>query len=824
MIISVLSFFIFNVRSNAVSLTNQQIPDINRLSDEQIRGYLQLAQSSGLSMAQLETIARSRGISEADIFKIRSRLLRLDSDATDEFPDLRESRLRSTSNISLVDDDLLSNNDLSKKKSVSKIFGMDMFNQSALFTSFGNTLNIPTPKNYTLGAGDELIIDIYGASEKTYRKEVSPEGQIIIEGIGPITVAGISVENARSRIFERLTSIYSGLEGRSPNTFTQITIGNIRTITVNVIGRVQRPGTYVLNSFSGIINALFLAGGPSEKGSFRSIRLIRNGEVAGVFDIYKYLFESSIYDSPILQDGDQIVVDPYTNRVSLTGAVKNSAKYELLKGENFRDLLNFSGGFEGNAYTEKISFQRYDGRMKLIVTISEAEFDSTFLLNGDSINVGTVIDRFSNRVSINGAIRRPGNYQLSEGMMLTNLIREAGGLREDAFKNRGNVFRENEDLTKKNISFDVKQVLIGYQDMLLQKEDSIYVPSIFDLREKLTIKIEGEVRFPGTYPFVGQMTVEDLINISGGFKESAYKAIVEVARQMSYDNGEIRQSAEIFTIKINEDLSLSEAVFKLKPFDVVLIKRSGFYQEQKLIRIEGEVLHPGFYALETREDKISDIVGRAGGLTEFAYPKGATILRRKEFYNVINDSLRIVNDDELEVNKYRSEVLRILQRNDSSITELNKSLEHLESVGIDLEKSLGSPGSKFDLILREGDIISVPGKFQTVRVRGNVLYPNTIPYDPAINFRQLISSSGGFADNANRVKSYAIYANGSAQRTKRFLFFKKYPAIEPGAEIIVPERIRKRNAINVQQFLGISSSLATIALIINQIRDTNRNN
>ncbi len=807
---------------NSIELQNLHVDE---LSDEQVQAFIQRAQSSGMSQTQLEALARQRGMPESEISKLRARILELDPNAAggiQEALDQKDSRLRVDPLGPLLIDiqDLELRDLLEKETEEFGVFGLDMFEMENEI-SFESMLNIPTPKNYILGAGDELIIDVYGASEITYREEISPDGQIIIQGIGPIRVTGITVDEARSRIFSKLTNIYSGLRGPNRNTYAQITVGNIRAIKVNVVGQVDRPGTYTLNSFSSVMNALYLAGGPTEKGSLRQIRLIRDGNEVATFDVYKYLFEETNYDNVILQDGDQVVVDPFVNRVSLTGAVKNPAMYELIEGETLESLINFSGGFEGDAYKETISFERKNGRMKSIVTVTKDNISSSLLQNGDSINIGQVINRFDNRVNIAGAIMRPGNYELREGMMLSDLIGQAEGLREDAFKGRGNVFRQNPDLTLRNIAFNVGELMNGSQDLLLQNEDRIIIPSIFDLRRELTVQINGEVGVPGTYPFLEEMTVEDLINISGGFKESANKSIVEVARQVNYDQKEIGRSAEIFTFEINKDLDLSDSAstFELKPFDVVLIKRSSFYQEQKLVKIEGEVLYPGYYALETRDDKISDLIKRAGGPTEYAYLKGATILRRTEFYQPEVDSLIYIDNDDLEADKYRSERLKELQQRDTQ-NEIDL-LGAVENIGINLEESLKSPGSKFDLILKEGDVLSVPTELQTVHVRGNVLYPNTLRYEPGMSFKSAISKAGGFADNARPGKSYVIYANGSAQQTKRLLFFRNFPSIEPGAEIIIPKRMRERTPLNIQQVLGITSSLATLVLVITQINNTN---
>ncbi|WP_420576951.1 SLBB domain-containing protein [Ekhidna sp.] len=812
-------FCLTSFEMNAQDFQSVDLKTINvdNLTDEQIQKFVERAQSSGLTQTQMEEIARQRGMSEVEISKLRSRIYTLNP----ELAEMQTTEGETSVSLSRLRTDPAEANPFDNKESITTskkrafpIFGMDFFQRQSEDVSFASPLNIPTPANYVLGAGDEIIIDVYGASEITYQQEISPDGQIIISGIGPINLAGLKVEAAQSKVLNRLSSIYSGLKGSNPNTFLQVTVGNIRTISVNVIGQVSQPGTYILNSFSSAFNAVYAAGGPTEKGSLRSIRVVRNAKEVATLDVYKYLFSPEEVENLVLQDGDNVVVDAYINRVSLSGAVKNEARFEMLPQETLTDLFQYSGGFSEGAYTDNLVIERPTSKMKSMLSVENDEFDQVILQNGDSINIGSIINRFENRVSINGAVFRPGDYELKEGMMLSGLLKKAEGLREDAFLGRGNIFRLNNDLTLKNISFSVKDVKEGKEDVVLQRDDRIVIQSIFDLRASLNVQIKGEVRNPGTYQYLDGMTVEDLITRSGGFKESANKSVVEVARQLSSDNGDIDRTAEIFTFPINEGLGISDSAssFELKPFDVVLIKRSSYYQAQKLVKIEGEVLYPGFYALETREDKISDLIERAGGLTEFAYADGATILRRSEYFE---DTTSMDVGEDLEADLFRSKRLKDLQKRDVN-NDVNQ-LGEKESIGIDLGESLDKPGSKYDLILKDGDVISIPRRIQTVRVRGSILYPNTVRYEPGMSAKRAISQAGGFTDDARPRKTYVIYANGSAERTRSFLFFKDYPKLEPGAEVIVPQRVREREPLNAQQLIGITSSLATLVLVITQI-------
>ena len=792
--------------------------NVDNLTDEQIQKFVTKAESSGMTQTQLEELARQRGMSELEIQKLRTRIYSLNP----ELAETQDGAGTSVSATRLREDpssDPFQNRTIKRdtvKGQALKIFGMDFFEKRSKESNLSSSVNIPTPSTYVLGAGDEMIIDIFGASEITYRQEISPDGQIIISGIGPVSLAGLSLEVAQEKLKSRLSNIYSGLRGRNPNTFMQVSLGDIRTINVNVIGQVTYPGTYSLHSFSNVLNALYAAGGPSKQGTLRNIRLIRDAKTIGIFDFYTFLFAPETTQSLRLQDGDNVIVDPFVNRVSLSGAVKTPAKFEMLPGETLDKLIAYAGGFAENAFTASVLIERSNEKMKSVVSVARSQFKNQELQNGDSINVEQIINRFENRVAITGAIFRPGYYELTDGMLLSDLLKKAEGLREDAFKERANIFRLNSDLSSKNISFNVQNVLEGKEDIVLNRDDQVIVQSIFDLRVAQNIQIKGEVQKPGIYPYLDSMTVEDIVTQAGGFKESANRSVVEVARQLGSESGEITRTAEIFTFEINDELGLDAKAsdFILEPFDVVLIKRSSFFHSQEIVKIEGEVLYPGYYALESREDKISDLISRAGGLTDFAYIEGATILRRTEYFE---GEISSIGFNELEAENYRSKQLKELQQRDTG-EELTK-LGDKEGIGIDLGASIQNPGSKHDLILKDGDVISVPKQLQTVRVRGNVLYPNTLRYEQGMSAKRAISQAGGFTDDARPSKAYVIYANGSAERTRSFFWIKKYPKLRPGAEVIVPQRIRERQPLNAQQLIGITSSLATLVLVITQINN-----
>lgn len=849
---------------NSLSSTDLSRVDIDALNDDQIQQFLDRAEGSGLTLDQLEILAKQRGMSASQVAKLRNRIRQLelggqDADvlAVDPSNRLREDIEEEDEYPFfdfLVEPDSLESDELA-------IFGLDIFRTSNL--TFEPSLNVATPENYVLGPGDEIIVDVYGASEITYQQFVTPDGSILVSGIGPIGIAGVTLSQARTRIFNRLSSIYSGLKGSNPSTFLQVSVGQVRSIKVNVVGNVLQPGTYTISSFASAFNALYFAGGPTESGSMRGIEVIRQGKKIAVLDVYKYLFEGDNSQNPQLQDQDILVVKPYLNRVKFAGNVKQPAVYEMKSQESFKDLLKISGGFSEGAFKKSVTIDRVGSQQKEVSTIFEDSYGNEMLQNGDSIYISKVLQKYTNRVKIEGAVQRPGYYELSDDLTLSGLIELASGLREDAHLGRGNIIRLKDNLTLTNLSFDLGEVQNGAQDLVLSPEDLIRVPSIFDLEENKTLTIQGQVKNPGEFPFINGMTVEDLVNLSGGLRSNASTATVEVARKL-LDNSDLSKSSEIFTFSIAEDLGLSEdaSSFVLKPFDLVLVKTSPFKQTQKVIKIEGEVLYPGFYALETNEDKISDVLKRAGGLTQYGYANGASLIRRSEYYRTeyekeeleallktrrtelerryaqdnsgeqiskvelidrdleeyereLTENIKIrESSDQLEARFYRAQQLRKLQQRDS-IAGANELVE-LESIGIELNQIIQNPNTPYDLILRDGDLISIPRQLETVKVQGEVLYPNTVRFESAAGFKQYISAAGGVSENAKPGKAYIVYANGVAKRTKKVLWFKNYPPVLPGADIIVPKKAFKQK-VDARDIIALTSAVATMLLVVDRL-------
>ena len=839
--------------------------NVDLLTDEQIRSIYIRSQQMGVMEEDLYTSLQARGMSPAEVNKFRLRVDRIKLGLTESaFEPVSGETAETTQDL---DEVLKSIVQVEEEAGISelqkKIFGFSLFNNTSL--TFQPSLNIPTPRNYIIGPGDEIVIDIWGASENLYRLAVNPQGAIRIPGLGPVYVSGLTIENATEKIEGRLASIYNGINPGSgrPNTFADISLGNVRSIRVSVVGEARRPGTYTLNSLSTIFNALYLCGGPSEKGSFREIQLIRQNQEIIKMDIYDFLVFGKSENNVSLDDQDIIKISPYLSRIEIQGEVKIEGIFEARVDETLADLIHFAGGFTENAFTDQVKVRRNTGTERMLLNIRNKDFSDEKLNTGDLVSVESVLNRYANRVQINGAIFRPGEYELKDSMTLLSLIRDAGGLRGDAYLERGNIIRTNEDLTTEFISFSIREVMKDpSKDIDLQREDFISVPSMFDLKEEYYVEIEGDVRKGGVFPFNENMTIGDLVQLAGGLRESASDSRVEVARRIkSSDDSPGDRIAQIMHFGIDRDLKVtgSQENLILQPFDIVFIRRSPGYQQQEIVSMEGEVLFPGNYVIEKKNERISELIKRSGGLTADAFPEGASLIRRTEYFNIISENeqkygniLSLYNRhnkeyfENEEVNPTEADQLRNLRINDlmqnrntylreegrqsqqlrrQNLREISTDIglttpsKQQEAIGIDLVTILNNPGGPEDLIMMDGDIISIPKELQTVRLRGEFLYPITVRYEGGKNFNKYVSLAGGLTDLAQKRKAYVIYANGSLDRTKNFLWINRYPKIEPGAEIFIPQKI-ERPQPNVQQVTGVATTLvtlmATLILLFNQ--------
>ena len=697
------------------------------------------------------------------------------------------------------------------------VFGREIFSNKNL--SFEPNLNVPTPKGYVLSAGDELLINVWGDSELNLKLKVSPEGTILIPNLGPVSVSGLTIETAENRIRQELGRIMSTLSGDTDgaNTFVSVSLSQIRSIKVNIVGEVVAPGTYTLPSFATLFNALYAAGGVNEIGSLRGIKVYRNSKEVAKLDVYDYLLNGKYNTNIRLEENDMVIVSPYDQLAVVQGKVKRNRIFELKKGETLSQLLNMAGGFTGDAYKKDVRIKRKAGSRYQIATVTEDKYPTFAMIDGDSLLVDSVIPFYENRLTVTGAVWRPGEYELNGTVhTVRQLVDQAAGLKGDEFAGRAQITRLNPDFTTTVIAVDIRGILNGTApDMELKPEDQLSIPSLFDLREPYTIKVSGAINYVDTVlPYRNNLTVEDAIMMAGGLKESAATVNVEVARRIkdtkTYEN--TNRTAEVFNFALNDNLGListdgkkSDTVFTLEPFDEVYVRFSPGYQEQQVVKVNGEITFAGDYVLAEKNSRLSDIIAKAGGITPDAYVKGASLKRQ-------------LTEDEMR----RLETLLQLSANKQSRDSVALSLENIKdySVGIDLEKALANPGSAHDVVLRDGDELYIPQFQSTVKISGAVTYPNSVTYTNGMSVKSCLSQAGGYNDIARKYP-IVIYMNGKVATTrKRFIFFKHYPKVEPGSEIVVPAKTQQDRKTSLAEILSITSSTTSMAAMITSIINT----
>jgi protein involved in polysaccharide export with SLBB domain len=796
-------FFSVSIQAQTASdLSSVDFSSINvdLLSDAQIQTISSKFESSGMSWDEVEATLLEKGMSASQIQKLKLRLgtstTSKSSSASSSSTKSRKRTYSKTSDESTTDSDnssLLNAFGIQEDEKVptSNIFGMNLFSQKKL--TFSPNLNMPTPKDYLIGAGDKLIIDVWGASQQTYEPEVTPEGSVVISNVGVIYISGMTIEEATAKLKKELSKIYAGL--RSGNTYLKVSLGStVRSIKINITGEAYLPGTYTLPAFASVMNALYAAGGPSENGTLRNITVIRNNKTIATLDFYNFLLKGEQPGNIRLEDQDVIFINPYSSRVKISGQVKRNLLFDMKPNETLKDLVSFAGGYTEKAYTQRVKIYRKTLKENSILDIQNKEIDTFKMTNGDEVIIDSLLRRFENRVQIQGAVYRPGYFAINEATTLKTLLEKADGLTGDALMTRASILRTNDDYTTELIAFDLGALLKGTTDITLKREDIVRIYSILDLREEYTFQIEGEVIKPGKYPYSANANLEDLIAMAGGFKESASQARIEVARRITKSEDYTEKTAEIYQFSVSADLRLTDSTskFKLQPYDKVYVHRSPGYETQQSVYIVGEVKYPGVYSLSSKTETISDLVARAGGINNEAYIKGGTLIRRKTD----------------QMNK-RDFILKDLISPDSIDKD---SIFQDEVIGIRLEKIIDRPQSKYNLTLLEGDILQIPKKLQTVRVSGNVLHPISVRYDAGRRVRGYVSMAGGFGERSRKSKVYVIYPNGTIKRTHNVLLCKFYPHLEPGAEIVVPQKAAK--TFTAERFLGMGSTLASIASVV----------
>ena len=671
-----------------------------------------------------------------------------------------------------------------------RVFGRDIFNRKDL--SFEPNMNIATPQNYRLGPGDAVNIDIYGASQKSEQTTVSPDGDVVIEGFGPVQVSGLTVAEANARLRSTLGSRYSSSRVR-------LTVGQTRTIMVNVMGEVKRPGTYTLSAFASVFHALYMAGGINDLGTLRNIKVYRQNKLVTMVDIYDYILNGKLTGNVRLADNDVVVVGAYDCLVNLTGKVKRPMYYEMKRSESVGTLLKYAGGFAGDAYTKAVRVVRKTGREYSVFNVDEFDFNTFHLADEDSVSVDSILPRFSNLVEVKGAVFRPGMYQVGGSInSVRTLIEHAEGITEEAFTARAVMHRMRPDRTLEVIPVDIEGIMSGkVADIPLQKNDVLFVPTKGEMMQQQTVTIHGEVMYPGIYKFAANETLEDLVLQAGGLKESASTTKVDVARRIINPKALSTDSviSRTYTFALKDGFVIDgETGFTLQPFDEVYVRKSPGYNVQKNIAVQGQVMFAGTYTLTSKNERLSDAIKRAGGVTDLAYIRGARLERR------------ITPDERLRMET----VLRLAEMQSGkkdSVEKKRLDLGDTYYVGIELEKALAEPGGDADLVLREGDKLIVPEYNGTVKISGNVMYPNTVAYEKGRRPAWYINQAGGFGNRAKKSNTYIIYMNGTVARVGH------NAKIRPGCEIVVPTK-PEGNSKALTQWLSVGTTVAGLATLI----------
>ena len=798
-------FILFSFALLATGTVNAQA-----MSDEEVITYVKSGVNQGKSQQTLYKELVARGVSTAQMQRIKDKYEQQKNnsvaskgnnnvDTQRVNPEQAEDKASAQSN----------NMSIEGPEGGIKVFGRDIFRSANL--TFEPSLNIATPVNYRLGPGDQLQIEVWGASEANITQKVTPDGYISIPNVGPINVNGLTVQAATNRIKSKLSQIYSGMGTTNVNLSTdvKVSLGQIRTIQVNIMGEVARPGTYALSSFSTVFHALYKAGGMSQMGSLRNIKVVRGGRTVATVDVYDYIINGRSHSDIRLQEGDVILASPYDALVLIKGKVKRPMYYEMKSSESLRTLIGFAGGFSNDAYRGAVTVDRYNNKERTVATVDDMNYGVFKVKDGDVVSVGEILDRYDNRIEIKGAVYRPGYYELGKDIQtVKELIERADGLLEYAFTNRGVLHRENDDKTLEVISLNVKAILDGTEpDITLQKNDVLFIPSKYDLEQKGTLEIRGEVYNPRVFPFAANTKLEDLIIMAGGLTESASTVRVDVTRRIIDKKGTKKQKeiAKTYTFGVKEGFVVEgDPGFVLEPYDQVFVRRSPGYAEKINVTVAGEVEFEGDYALNVRNERLSDVIEKAGGLTEFAYIEGARLERQMtpEEYKQAQELMALVKSNNQ------------ISGNDSIILP---AVSHTYSVGIDLKDIMANPHSAIDPVLQEGDVIVVPQYMNTVSVSGSVRKPNAVVYDPKMNLKDYINEAGGYAERARKSGTFILYPNGHIKELGRNANPKD---IIGGSKIIVPQK--GRSMWNLGATLSTAatsvSMLAVIASLINTMK------
>ena len=786
------------------------------MSDQQVMQFIQREVKAGTSQSQIVTKLMQKGVKIDQIRRLRQQYdkqikQRGGADAADAAVSAADSRMRQNSTgqqtqqvtagrqeagqdlyqeadvqYAEIQQSINAREDAKTGPDSLKVFGRDIFNNKLL--SFEPNMNIATPQNYVLGPGDQVIVDIYGASQKSEQLTVSPDGDITVPGFGPIHVAGLSVASAQSKIRSTLGSRYA-------SSSLKLTVGQTRSMMVNVMGEVKAPGTYTLSAFATVFHALYMAGGINDLGTLRNIQVFRNGKQVTVVDVYEYILNGRLAGNIRLHEGDVIVVGPYDCLVGVRGHVKRQMFYEMRPTESVAQVIKYAGGFTGDAYTKSVRLVRKSGERFTVHTVEEFDMSAFKLTDGDAITVDGMINRYENMVEVKGAVFRPGQFELGKTVTtVRSLIEQAGGLTEDAFTARGVMYRMKDDRTLEAQSVDIGGIMAGsVADVPLRNEDVLFIPTQTERLSERIVTIQGEVLSPGTFQYAENETIEDLILRAGGLTDAASTAKVDVSRRIrdpkALESGQEISKTYSFALKDGFVVDGQQG-FVLEPYDVVQVRRSPGYMDPRNVRVEGEVIFEGEYSLSKKNQRLSDLIQAAGGVTKEAYVRGARLERT-------------MNADE----KARlQKVLEMARQQADSKDSLNLNqlaTADTYTVGINLDAALANPGSDYDVVVRDGDRLIIPEYNGTVKISGNVLFPNTVAYQAGKNWKHYVNQAGGFGNRSRKSHTYIVYQNGTISQVGK-------GKIEPGCEIIVPQK-GKKDMSNLMQWVSIGTSMASLA-------------
>ena len=795
------------------------------MNDTQVAEFIKREVQAGSSQSQIVTKLVQRGVNVDQIRRIRAQYdrqiknrgltgtanaaveeagSRMRTDKGDESQDLTIGKVGADAAVAEEADEhyaevrqAVNNDSRAERQEIRRltVFGRDIFNKRLL--SFEPNMNIATPLDYVLGPGDVLVIDIYGASQKTYHLTISPEGSVTVPGYGPVQVSGLTVAAAQSRVRNGLGSRYSSSE-------VKVSVGQTRTILINVMGEVRTPGTYHLSAFASVFHALYMAGGINELGTLRNIHVIREGRVVTVVDVYEYILHGRLAGNIRLKEGDVIQVGTYDCLVGVSGNVKRPMFYEMRSTESVKTLMDYAGGMTGDAYRKSVRLTRRHGERYSVYNIDEFEQASFHVLDGDAVEVGGMVDRYESMAEVKGAVFRPGLYRIGEGGVTTvrSLIEQADGLTEDAFTAHGVLQRMRADRSREVISVDVAGIMEGrVADIPLENEDVLFISTQAELIGNRTVTVTGEVLSPGTYDWAANMTIEDLIVQAGGLTDAASVAKIDISRRLVDPKSTTATSelAQTFTFSLKDGFIIDGTPgFILEPYDVVQVRRSPGFHDPRHVSVSGEVTFGGSYTLEKKNQRLTDLINMAGGVTKDAYLKGARLIRRMNAMERARTTMA------------RQAALHGREAGEDSVSLAKLATSTTYTVGIRLDEALKNPGCDADIILREGDQLIIPEYEGTVKISGDVMYANTVSYTESKNYKWYVNQAGGFGQQAKKSKTYVIYPNGTMAIARRGT------EIMPGCEIIVPSK-RKKEAMSAAQWIGLSSGVASVAAMITSI-------